>query len=138
MLSLDDFTSLDLTHKIGAAFIGGGATGFAMGTIVGLSRNLNELPLIRLNGVLNSAAHHGSVFAYHCGMTATLIAGAHSLAQAAGAPPVAQYAAAGGAAGTFFGSRWGVKSAIKGGIAGAAIGAAVGLAREHYIEPGAV
>jgi hypothetical protein len=127
MISDSDIPQLSLTQKIGAAFIGGGIAGFTSGTLIGLSRTLNELPLIRLNAVLNTATLHGSAVAYHCGMATSLFVGTTLVADRLRLRPPVRYATALGAVGLFCGSRWGTKTALKTGVLGAAIGASYGV-----------
>jgi hypothetical protein len=75
MIDAFEIPPMSFTQKISAVFIGGGIAGFASGTLIGLSRTLNEFPLIRLNSVLNPATRHGSIVGYNCGMVTSLFAG---------------------------------------------------------------
>jgi hypothetical protein len=112
---------------IGASFLCGGATGFGVGALVGLSRNLDELPLIRLNQTLNTATWHAERWAYECAMVTSLAVVTKSMADKANMNPIAAYTSAGAVVGAFGGSHWGARSALEGGVLGAAVGAAVGF-----------
>jgi hypothetical protein len=117
----------ETTLLIGASFLCGGAAGFGVGALVGLSRNLDELPLIRLNQALNTATWHAERWAYECAIVTSLAVVTKSLADKAKMNPIAGYASAGAVVGVFGGSHWGARSALRGGLLGAVVGAGVGF-----------
>jgi hypothetical protein len=128
LLAPSELTSLE---KVGRNFIVGYGAGFGIGTIAGLARNFNELPLVRLNGALNTSIRFGERLGYQCAMVSTVYALTQIGATRLELHPPAAFALTGGAVGAFCGTRWGVKGTCAGGVVGAAIGAAWGIRQEY-------
>jgi hypothetical protein len=117
----------EMALLVGASFLCGGATGFGVGALVGLSRNLGKLPLVGLNQTLTTASCHAERWAYESAIVTSLAIATKSLANKAKLGPVATYASAGAAVGAFGGAHWSFRAALRGGLFGATVGAGVGL-----------
>ena len=118
-----------ITNNIGTAFLAGYGSGALCGTIVGLSRTTDELPMITLNDCLNTATKYASDFGYTFGIASGLHTLSRQITKDLGV--VQSHAIAGGVAGAAIGSNWGMKGAIRGGAAGAAIGAVYGFSKKN-------
>ena len=117
-----------LSSQVGLAFIGGYGGGFAAGAIVGLARNIDELPLIRLNQTLNTANYYGERVGYTVAMGIVVFQGTKMVTEkvAQGIHPIAESALAGGVTGAVLCSKGGWKRTVQGGAVGTCVGAAIG------------
>ena len=119
--------------QVGVAFLGGYQAGFIAGAVVGLSQNINEMPMIQLNQTLNTATTYGEHVGYTAAMGVTLFKGTKMLMKRVELNPIAESAIAGGVTGAVLGSKGGWKKAVGGGALGACVGATIGVAMEKNL-----
>lgn len=117
-----------LSGKVGLGFIGGYQAGFLAGGLVGLARNMDELPLVQLNQTLNTATSYGERVGYTAAMGVCVFEATKALARRSKVHlhPVAESAVAGSVTGAVIGASGGWKRALKGSALGGVVGAAIG------------
>lgn len=119
-----------LSGKVGLGFVGGYGAGFVAGSFVGLARNIDELPMVKLNQTLNTATSYGEKTGYTAAMGVCVFEATKMMTRRSHVRihPIAESAIAGGVTGAVIAANGGWKKAMKAGAAGCVLGAAIGAA----------